>query len=124
MPFLAVAFAAVLCALTMPAAAADLDWQIVNGATARDIERQIQRWAASGYRVQAIVADAPGPTVVVARGGGPFRRVPPSAEYRVLDSRDAAQISLQVKSPVHWSRPPQMLAIALPDRSASQGASG
>jgi hypothetical protein len=93
MPFLAIAFAAVLCALTMPAAAADLDWQIVNGATARDIERQIQRWAASGYRVQAIVADAPGPTVVVAREGGPFRRMPPSAEYRVLDSRDGAQVS-------------------------------
>ena len=86
--------AATLCAQTSPALAADLDWQVVNGTTARDIERQVQRWAANGYRVQAIVVDAPGPTVIVARtSAGVFRRTPPSAEYRVLDSRDSEQVA-------------------------------
>src|SRR5262245_28590970 len=87
------ALAAVLCALTSPPlAAADFDWQVVTGVNTDYIESQIQRWAGSGYRVQAIVADAPAPTVVLARDGPMFRRMPPSAEYRVLDPRDSARV--------------------------------
>ncbi len=95
MPSRAVAVAAMLCALSAtPAVAADFDWQIVTGLSTDYLERQVQRMAADGYRVQAIVADTANPTIVVAReGGGLFRRsVPASAEYRVLDPRDAAGI--------------------------------
>ena len=84
-----------LCTLSAaPAAAADYDWQIVSGLSTDYLERQVQRMAADGYRVQAIVADTANPTIVVAReGSGLFRRgAPASAEYRVLDPRDAAGI--------------------------------
>ncbi|MEO7276145.1 MAG: hypothetical protein ABIX28_03680 [Vicinamibacterales bacterium] len=73
--------------------AAELDWQIITGATTGIIAGQVRRWAADGYRVQAIVADAPGPTVVVAREGRVFRRTPAVAEYRVLDADDGAQVT-------------------------------
>lgn len=95
MPSRAVAVAAMLCALSAtPAVAADYDWQIVSGLSTDYLEREVQRMAANGYRVQAIVADTFNPTIVVAReGSGFFRRgAPPSAEYRVLDPRDAAGI--------------------------------
>lgn len=81
-----------LCAFALPAMAADLDWQIVTGTSTGAIEREVQRWASTGYRVQALVADAPVPTVLIAREGRAFRRMPPSAEYRVLDPRDAAEV--------------------------------
>ncbi len=84
-----------LCVLSAPSAiAADLDWQIVSGMSTEYLQRQVQRMAADGYRVQAIVADTAQPTIVVVReGGGLFRRrVPASAEYRVLDPGGAAGI--------------------------------
>jgi hypothetical protein len=84
-----------LCLLSAsPAVAADLDWQIVSGMSTDHLQRQVQRMAADGYRVQAIVADTAQPTIVVVReGGGLFRRkVPASAEYRVLDPGGAAGI--------------------------------
>ena len=95
MPSRALAGVALMCALAAPpAVAADLDWQIVSGLNTEYLERQVQRMAANGYRVQAIVADTAQPTIVVAReGGGLLRRsVPAAAEYRVLDSGDAAGI--------------------------------
>jgi hypothetical protein len=95
MPSRAVAVAAMLCAFSAtPAVAADFDWQIVSGLSADYLEREVQRMAANGYRVQAIVADTLNPTIIVGReGGGLFRRgVPAAAEYRVLDPRDAAGI--------------------------------
>jgi hypothetical protein len=95
MPSRAVAVTAMLCALlVLPVVAADFDWQIVSGLSTDYLEREVQRMAANGYRVQAIVADTANPTIVVAReGGGLFRRgVPASAEYRLLDPRDAAGI--------------------------------
>jgi hypothetical protein len=95
MPSRAVAAAVMLCALSvMPAAAADYDWQVVSGLSTDYLERQVQRMAANGYRVQAIVADTLNPTIIVAReGGGLFRRnVPAVAEYRLLDPNDAAGI--------------------------------
>ena len=73
-----------------PAVAAALDWQIVSGMSTEYLQRQVQRMAADGYRVQAIVADTAQPTIVVVRdGGGLFRqRVPASAEYRWHPSVD------------------------------------
>jgi hypothetical protein len=99
MPIMAIVLAAILSVLALaatPAAAADLDWQIVTGTSTSYLERQVQRWAADGYRVQAIIADAPSPTIVIARAGsgGLFRKnLPPSAEYRVLDPGDAAEVA-------------------------------
>lgn len=94
MPSTAVAVVAMLCAFAAtPAVAADFDWQIVTGLSTDYLAREVQRMAANGYRVQAIVADTANPTIVVAReGAGLFRRVPAAAEYRVLDARDAAGI--------------------------------
>jgi hypothetical protein len=76
-----------------PAVASDLDWEIIRGASADWIGSQLQRHAAMGYRVQAIVADAPETTVLVARTAG-FRPQPPSAEYRVLDHKDGASVTM------------------------------
>jgi hypothetical protein len=88
----AIALAAMLCTQTGPAAAADLDWQVVTGHSASYIERQVQRWASTGYRVQAVVADAPEATIVLAGEARLFRKMPAVAEYRVLDPGDAARV--------------------------------
>ena len=68
MPPRAAAVAAMLCAFSAtPAVAADIDWQIVSGLSTDYLERQVQRMAANGYRVQAIVGLAVSATIACTR---------------------------------------------------------
>jgi hypothetical protein len=83
--------AAVACLVAVPALAADFDWQVVTGTSARGMEHEVNRWARLGYAAQAVVLDAPGPTIALAVDRESRRRQPP-AEYRVLEPRDAGEV--------------------------------
>jgi hypothetical protein len=85
--------AGVLCLwLAAPAIAADLQYQVVTSDSPREIGRRVDRLAEEGYRVLAIVADAPSTTLVLSRDNKGLRKNVAIAEYRVIDGKDATLV--------------------------------
>jgi hypothetical protein len=78
--------------LVAPAIAADLQYQVVTSDSPKEIGRRVDRLAEQGYRVLAIVADAPSTTLVLSRDNKGLRKNVAIAEYRVLDGRDNALV--------------------------------
>jgi hypothetical protein len=84
--------AAVLAVALVPGAArADLVWELVSAWNASGLEAPIDRLAAEGYTVQAVVLEADQPTVLLAREG--WSRRPRAASYRVLGREQADAVA-------------------------------
>lgn len=77
-------------AQALPARAGDLVWEIVEAWSAEGLEPAVERLAAQGYTVQAVVLEASEPTLLMSREG--WRARPRAASYRVLGRGKAAEV--------------------------------
>lgn len=84
------ALLAALVGSTVPAAADDLIWEVVEGWSVEQLEPAVDRLASEGYTVQAVVLEAEQPTVLMAREGR--RAQPRVAHYRLLGRGQAATV--------------------------------
>ena len=74
----------------LPARAGDLVWEVVEAWSAEGLEPAVERLAAQGYTVQAVVLEASEPTLLMSREG--WRSRPRVASYRVLGRGKAAEV--------------------------------
>jgi hypothetical protein len=77
-------------AQALPARGGDLVWEIVEAWSAEGLEPAVERLAAQGYTVQAVVLEASEPTLLMSREG--WRARPRAAFYRVLGRGKAAEV--------------------------------